>query len=57
MSEITPVISATGLYTPPDSISNAELVESFNAYVARFNADHAAEIAAGAVRAGPVPGP
>ncbi len=49
MSEITPVISATGLYTPPDSISNAELVESFNAYVARFNADHAAEIAAGTV--------
>ncbi|WP_374528773.1 beta-ketoacyl-ACP synthase III [Novosphingobium sp.] len=49
MSEIIPVISATGLYTPPDSISNAELVESFNAYVARFNADHAGEIAAGTV--------
>jgi beta-ketodecanoyl-[acyl-carrier-protein] synthase len=47
MSEIIPVISATGLYTPPDSISNEELVESFNAYVARYNADHAAEIAAG----------
>ena len=47
MSEITPVISATGLYTPPDSISNEELVASFNAYVAAFNADHAAEIAAG----------
>lgn len=49
MSEIVPVISATGLYTPPDSISNEELVESYNAYVARFNADHAAEIAAGTV--------
>ena len=49
MTEIVPVISATGLYTPPDSISNEELVESFNAYVARFNADHAAEIAAGTV--------
>ena len=49
MSEIIPVISATGLYTPPDSISNDELVESFNAYVARFNAAHAAEIAAGTV--------
>ncbi len=47
MSENTPVISATGLYTPPDSISNEELVASFNAYVARFNADHAAEIASG----------
>ena len=49
MSEITPVISATGLYTPPDSISNEELVASFNSYVARFNADHAADIAAGDV--------
>jgi beta-ketodecanoyl-[acyl-carrier-protein] synthase len=41
------VIAATGLYTPPDSISNAELVEAFNAYVAQFNADHAAAIALG----------
>jgi len=47
MSEIIPVISATGLYTPPDSISNEELVASFNSYVTRFNTDHAAEIAAG----------
>jgi beta-ketodecanoyl-[acyl-carrier-protein] synthase len=46
---IQPVISATGLYTPPESISNAELVESFNAYVERFNAEHAAGIAAGTV--------
>ena len=49
MSVITPVISATGLYTPPDSISNAELVASFNAYAAAHNAQHAADIAAGAV--------
>lgn len=47
MSKATPVISATGLYTPPDSISNDELVESFNTYVARFNAEHGAAIAAG----------
>ena len=47
MPEITPVISATGLYTPPDSISNEELVASLNAYVAQYNARHAAEIAAG----------
>ena len=45
------VIAATGLYTPPHAISNAELVEAFNAYVARFNADHAQEIAAGEVEA------
>ena len=30
-----PVISATGLYTPAESISNSELVESFNAFVER----------------------
>ena len=51
MSEIVPVISATGLYTPPESISNAELVDSFNTYVERFNAAHAAEIAGGTVTA------
>ncbi|WP_088310081.1 beta-ketoacyl-ACP synthase III [Novosphingobium sp. B 225] len=50
MSEIIPVISATGLFTPPESVSNAELVESFNAYVDLFNARHAAEIAAGSVQ-------
>lgn len=44
-----PVISATGLFTPEDSISNAELVESFNAFVDRHNAAHADAIAAGEV--------
>lgn len=33
-----PVISATGLYTPPESITNKELVASFNAFVDRHNA-------------------
>ena len=51
MTQITPVISATGLYTPPESISNAELVEAFNAYVALFNAENADAIAAGTVEA------
>jgi beta-ketodecanoyl-[acyl-carrier-protein] synthase len=41
------VIAATGLYTPPQSVSNAELVETFNAYVAAFNAENADAIAAG----------
>ena len=45
------VIAATGLYTPPNSLSNAELVETFNAYVAGFNATNAAAIAAGEVQA------
>ena len=49
MTEIIPVISSTGLYTPPESISNAELVDSFNAYVSAFNAEHADAIAAGDV--------
>jgi beta-ketodecanoyl-[acyl-carrier-protein] synthase len=49
MIQITPVIAATGLFTPPDSITNEELVASFNTYVERFNADNAAAIAAGDV--------
>ena len=45
------VISGTGLYTPPHSISNDELVEAFNAYVELYNQEHAAEIEAGTVEA------
>ncbi|HVZ98773.1 MAG TPA: beta-ketoacyl-ACP synthase III [Caulobacterales bacterium] len=44
---MTVVISATGLYTPPHSISNDELVASFNTYVERYNAEHADAIAGG----------
>ncbi len=40
------VIAATGLYIPPFSVSNSELVEAFNAYVDRFNTEHADAIAA-----------
>ena len=43
-------IVATGLFTPPHAVSNAELVESFNAYVAQFNARHADEISRGALQ-------
>lgn len=42
-----PVISSTGLFTPPESISNEELVDSFNRYVRQYNAVHADAIAAG----------
>jgi len=45
------VISGTGLYTPPFSISNDELVESFNAYVRSYNDQHADAIAKGEVEA------
>ncbi|ALI06033.1 MULTISPECIES: beta-ketoacyl-ACP synthase III [Pseudomonas] len=45
------VISGTGLYTPANSISNEELVQSFNTYVAQFNADNADAIERGEVEA------
>lgn len=45
------VISGTGLYTPANSISNEELVVSFNAYVQQFNADNAEAIERGEVAA------
>ncbi len=35
-----PVISSTGLFTPSESISNEELVASFNTYVDMHNAAH-----------------
>ena len=49
LSAPRPVISATGLFTPDQSISNEELVESFNAFVERENARNAEAIAAGQV--------
>ncbi len=45
------VISGTGLYTPSQSISNEELVASFNAYVELFNAENADAITRGEVSA------
>ena len=45
------VISGTGLFTPAESISNEELVTSFNAYADNFNAEQAEQIAAGTVTA------
>ncbi|MFC4261212.1 beta-ketoacyl-ACP synthase III [Marinobacter lacisalsi] len=48
---MTAIITGTGLYTPPASITNEELVASFNQYVELFNERHAAEIANGEVDA------
>jgi beta-ketodecanoyl-[acyl-carrier-protein] synthase len=45
------VISGTGLFTPRESISNEELVASFNAYVELYNAEHADAIASGELAA------
>ena len=41
------VISGTGLYRPPHVITNAELVEAFNAYADLHNREHAQAIAGG----------
>ena len=41
------LISGTGLFTPPESISNKELVASFNTFAARYNAKHQQAIDAG----------
>lgn len=42
-----PVISGTGVFTPDQVITNAELVATFNAYADKFNAENASDIAAG----------
>lgn len=44
-------LTGTGLYTPEQSITNDELVASFNEYVRRFNAANEEAIAAGTVTA------
>nr|WP_298892117.1 beta-ketoacyl-ACP synthase III [uncultured Acinetobacter sp.] len=44
-------ITGTGVYAPKDQISNEELVESLNTYVARYNQQYAAEIEQGTKKA------
>ncbi|MGA0432564.1 MAG: beta-ketoacyl-ACP synthase III, partial [Luminiphilus sp.] len=41
------VITGSGLYTPNNEISNEELVNSYNAWVDLYNAEHAEAIASG----------
>ena len=50
----TVVISGSGLWKPEQFITNEELVESYNAYANRFNAEHAEAIAAGDVAEKPL---
>ena len=45
------VISGSGLFHPEESISNEELVASFNAYVANYNEQHTDEIIVGKIEA------
>ena len=42
-------ISGTGLFVPPDTISNEELVDSFNEFAREHNAAHTREIATGKI--------
>jgi len=45
------VISGTGLYAPPQIITNEELVASYNAYAERYNQEHQAAIDRGELTA------
>ena len=48
------VISGSGVWTPPNVITNEELVVSYNAYAEKFNSEHAADIASGKVHEKPL---
>jgi len=43
-------ISGTGLFTPSESISNAELVDSYNKFVDEHNTEHQKEIENGSIQ-------
>jgi len=45
------LITGSGVFTPAETVSNEELVASFNQYVDLFNAENAEAIAAGEVTA------
>jgi beta-ketodecanoyl-[acyl-carrier-protein] synthase len=47
----TPAITGSGIFTPDQVITNAELVVAFNAYADLYNVEHADEIAAGTLAA------
>lgn len=46
-----PAITGTGVFTPEKTITNAELVEAFNAYADQYNARNAKAIEAGDIEA------
>lgn len=54
-SSVSVSITGTGLFTPAESISNAELAASLSASVEKFNAERADEIEAGTIEARALP--
>jgi len=48
---VQPAITGSGVFTPPEVITNDELVTAFNAYAAIFNTRHAAAIDSGEIEA------
>jgi beta-ketodecanoyl-[acyl-carrier-protein] synthase len=48
------VISGAGLWKPEQVVTNEELVESYNAWASRYNADNAAAITAGEIEEKPL---
>ncbi|QFT53294.1 beta-ketoacyl-ACP synthase III [Microbulbifer sp. THAF38] len=47
------VISGTGLWTPPEAISNEELVDAYNTYATQYNLEHALAIESGELQPKP----
>ena len=47
------VISGTGLWTPPDAISNEELVQALNTFAEKYNRENADAIESGELQAKP----
>ena len=47
----TPAITGSGVFTPEQTVTNAELVTAFNAYVDRYNAENKEQIEAGSLEA------
>lgn len=54
MTEKNIVISGAGLWTPPDTVTNEELVVAYNGYAEKYNAEHATAIDAGEIEAKPL---
>ncbi|MEM9757292.1 MAG: beta-ketoacyl-ACP synthase III, partial [Pseudomonadota bacterium] len=45
----TPAITGSGVFTPPEVVTNAELVAAYNTHAEAWNAAHADAIAAGEI--------